>query len=214
MSNDIKQLRSEEGRLRSVAETTAQSLEEATEQLRAQADEISQLREQLTASSAAESEKRKQRLEKYATATREVVRLTGLLDQANEELQALHQQLAEQPSDGGSEEIEFAIAQRDRTIALLEKEASMMQERLQREAAARRKAEGAIKRKVKATHPDTAVRDAWSQIDASERVSRLKRQIVALQNVSLLERQRAAAEISRHKKCIVRLQQKVGKRAA
>ncbi len=214
LSNGVKQLRAKESRLRSIAETTTQSLKEATDRLGAQADEISQLREQLTASAAAESKKLKHSLEKHAVAKRDVVRLTGLLDQANEKLQTLHQQLAEQPSAVGSEDVEFAMAQRDRTIALLEREASLMQERLQREAAARRKAESAIKRKVKAAPADTAAHDAWSQIDASEQVSRLKRQIVALQNVCLLERQRAAAEISRHKKCIARLQQKFGKRAA
>ena len=150
LSNGVKQLRAKESQLRSIAETTTQSLKEASDRLGAQADEISQLREQLAASAAAESKKLKQSLEKHAAAKRDVVRLTGLLDQANEKLQTLHQQLTEQPSAVGSEDIEFAIAQRDRTIALLEREASLMQERLQREAAARRKAEGAIKRKVKA----------------------------------------------------------------
>lgn len=214
LRSENKRLRAEEGRLRTVAETTKRSLGEATKGLLVQAREMRQLRDQLDATTKAESEKLQQRLDKHAASTREVVRLQALLDQAKIELQACRAQLAEQPSNEGLEDLEFAIVQRDRTIALLEQEAFVMQERLQREAAARRKAEGVIKRKAKTENLDTAVHTAWSHIDAREQVSRLKRQITALENVGLLDRQRAAAEISRLKKRIERLRQQAGNRAA
>ena len=129
-------------------------------------------------------------------------------------MQKVSQQRSQLEIAGNADPLDFAIAQRDRMIALLEQEAVAMQGRLQREAAARRKAESAIKRAVETGGLSAAAREAWSQIDADTQVERLHRQINALRTVSLLERQRALAEISRYKKEIERLKGESSRRAA
>ncbi len=210
LRSENQRLHAAVGWLRTVSETTKRWLEDAANGLLAETGQIRQLRDQLDAVTKAESEKVQHRLEEHAASTWELVRL----NQTKIERHSCREQLAQQPSEGSPEETALAIVQRDQTIASLEQEALLMQEQLQREAAARRKAEGAIKRKAKAENSDAALQDAWSHIDAYEQVSRLKRQITALEDIGLMERQRAAAEISRHKKHIQRLQQQFGNRAA
>lgn len=221
LSGRIEQLRSEnqrlraEGtRLRAEADSTDWSLQKATNGLRAQASTIKQLRAQLDALTSAQAEDLQQNSDRQAASTREIRRLSVLLDQTKSELQECRKQLSHQPIEAGAEGVDIEIAQRDRTIAVLKQEAVVMQERLHRVAAARRKAEGAIKREATSEEAESDMHDTWSTIDAHQQVERFKRQITALENIGRLERQRAAAEISRYKEKIKQLKRKSDNRAA
>lgn len=218
LRDELSAAQEDRQRLENAVEAANQAVEAHKKLLCIRTDEIELLRQELLELDQQESQRVQSRLNRQCESNRERERLTESLAEARRELEACRKKLAESPRevlrDNESEPVEFAVVQRDRMIALLEQEALVMQERLQREAASRRKAESAVRRKARSTSSDRSMHRAWSEIEESEQVHRLRRQITALKNLSLLERQRFAAELSRHRKCIERLQQQIPKRAA
>ncbi len=99
-------------------------------------------------------------------------------------------------------------------LELIESQIQKLRDRLQREAAERRKVEALLKRNANSSNLDADVSSAWSQIESENQVRRLKSQIKALHNAQLVERHRAAVAIAKHKAVIATLQQDAQKRAA
>jgi chromosome segregation ATPase len=221
---EIDRLRENESKLSSAvasAQQSQRSLQKANARTTETSSELMQLREQLAmkdaelnAIDAGKSQTRRLESEQIAMAREEIACLKEIANRTDLELRERQQQIDQFLRDQSHHDPDFAIVQRDRTIALLEQEAIVMQERLQREAAARRIAEGAMKRKAKKGELDTASQETWTQIEANDQVQRLQRQAGALRNINLLERQRAAAEISRYKKEIERLKDQSNRHAA
>ena len=154
-------------------------------------------------------EKGKNAVKTYATnlaqARSQIEKLSAKNVWAQRELERLKAKANQRADIEVSQDVEFAITQRDRTIASLEQQAILTQKRLQTEAAARRKAESLVKRASETSSPAHPAQSAWSSLDADEQNQRLSKQLAALRNISLLERQRAAGEIGRLKKEITLL---------
>jgi hypothetical protein len=89
-----------------------------------------------------------------------------------------------------------------------------MQQRLQREAAERRKLEALIKRESTQTANDIALRDGWTALDTRNQIDRLQRQITALKNINALERQRSEKELARYKQELLLLKASQGQQRA
>ena len=92
---------------------------------------------------------------------------------------------------------EFAVTQLDRTVVWLEKTSSGLQEDLQREAAARRKAESALKQRAGQDDADRVTQALSTQIEMDEQIKRLTRELDATQKIRLIERQQADAELKK-----------------
>ncbi len=136
------------------------------------------------------------------------------LIETSNEAQRLRVQAEESLSSPLADDLRVAMSQRDRTITQLETETMKLYARLQREAAARRKAEGAIKRQGKTADVDTVVHEAWHEIDVRDQVERLQGQVNALRNLNRFERQKFLTELARSKQEVERLQRQPGNRAA
>ncbi|NND97922.1 MAG: hypothetical protein HKN47_11400, partial [Pirellulaceae bacterium] len=92
---------------------------------------------------------------------------------------------------------EFAVTQLDRTVTWLEKSSSDLQDQLQREAAARRKAESVIKRRGVDTSNEAASDAVITQIEMDEQIKRLTRELDATRKIRVIERQQAQAAIKK-----------------
>jgi chromosome segregation ATPase len=113
------------------------------------------------------------------------------------------EQLNQQISDASqaSHKSEFTVTQLNRTIAWLEHTSESLQDSLQREAAARRKAESILKQLAEdEEHPapiPSVAQSAAMQIEADERINRLTRELDATRKMRLIERKQALAELKR-----------------
>ena len=92
---------------------------------------------------------------------------------------------------------EFAVTQLDRTVAWLEQNSSTLQQHLQREAAARRKAESALKQRAGKTGADSIEQAIATQIEMDEQIKRLTRELDATRKIRFIERQQADAELKK-----------------
>ena len=189
-------LRDQQTQLREAAAADQHSLRETKKQLIQKSSEVEQLRVQFDTIQAQVAAIYSER---SVAARKEIERLTTKAEEADCQLRECLQQLQAYSQSMTADQIDFAMSQRNRSISLLEQNTLRLQERLQREAAARRKAEGVIKRAIKNAGLDKALHDAWLEIHSQDQVERLKRQVKSLRNLNLLTHQKASAEISRYK---------------
>ena len=92
---------------------------------------------------------------------------------------------------------EFAVTQLDRTVAWLEENSNSLQEELQREAAARRKAESGLKREADQPNASENSQAISAQIETDEKIKRLTRELDATRKIRMIERQQAEAELKK-----------------
>ena len=92
---------------------------------------------------------------------------------------------------------EFAVTQFERQIACLEESTSTLRDNLQREAAARRKAEAAIKGVAGNADAANVSVQLSAQIELDEQVKRLTGELESMRKLRAIERQQAEAEIKR-----------------
>jgi deferrochelatase/peroxidase EfeB len=100
-----------------------------------------------------------------------------------------------------SDKSEFTVTQLNRTIAWLEHTSESLQDSLQREASARRKAESILKQLTEDDkHPapiPSVAQAAALQIEADEKINRLTRELDATRKMRLIERKQALSELKR-----------------
>ena len=82
-------------------------------------------------------------------------------------------------------------------MAWLEENSNSLQEELQREAAARRKAESGLKREADQPHASENSQAISAQIETDEKIKRLTRELDATRKIRMIERQQAEAELKK-----------------
>lgn len=211
---ELQSLKNEEMQLRTAVAEASAMLADVNETLNRKSAELDELRIEFETGRVRGS----QVVGKYRTrldhAREQIEQLTAKSVWAHRELRRCRERLAQQQTKSLDNDSQFAIEQRDRLIASLEQNAIVMQQRLQREAAARRKLESLFKREGTLLTNDIAIRDGWAKLDTQNKMERLQRQIVALKNINAVERQRNEHEVKRLKSQLQSVMEQKEQRAA
>ena len=132
----------------------------------------------------------------------ETIQLSAKIIAAGEEMQRLQRMLEQRERELAAdqtqrEQAEALAAERLRTSEMLRGQIQALAKGIQREAAARRKIEAALTRKV--TEPDCPpqARQLQERLEEQRQIAQLTQQLAAQRNLEQLIRRQAAAEIQR-----------------
>ncbi|QDT13188.1 hypothetical protein [Planctomycetes bacterium K23_9] len=186
--------------IESVQEQAAADRQQMTQVLQ----ENDLLRSDLSATQASEATSQ-QREQQLKARLRKVIRVHRKIKSHPETLQRFRQHVIElnkqiHEQSQLRQQVEFSNSQLSRTVSWLEHSSEKLQDSLQREAAARRKAESVLKQLTDdqpVTDRPSAAQSAAKQIESEEKIHRLTRELEAAKKIRAIERKQAEAELKR-----------------